>query len=211
MDIKPCHLAGQKLNPPQSSIELRPTPMFSCTYDEQSVRQRISTFFDVSKGIDAEGVATALGMPVLTSAFDDPRTADYSAIVAGAGGWTLFLSVTERFYPLHSGPPQFIPGPHPKRLGRPGDSWKQLVITFEIPAIENRSPQDCNIIYPYFDTAGMAGWVYDSRGGFASEGHKPPISMVGPNGRGFSVDLDDSEACRATLLFTEGHNPNPWD
>ena len=210
MGAKPCHFTGTHPNPPGTGPELRATPTYWCTYGAEGARQRFSAFFDTSKGLEAEEVATALGLPKLPSAFDDPRIASYSAIVTGAGGWRYFLSVDERSYPLHSGPPRFIHGLIPKRLGGQGKSRKELEISFTIPRVENRSERECNIIYSYYDAAGMSGWTYDSHPSFASEGHQADPVMIGPNGRTFSVSLASPKYCQATLLFGEGPKPDPW-
>nr|WP_199039986.1 hypothetical protein [Dyella sp. ASV24] len=108
-----------------------------------------------------ETVEKAFGIPAMTTSYDDPRIANYSMILSGKDGWRLMVSVREAFYPLDAGPDHFVPGLHPKRLGKVQDA--DLDINLDVTGISPTiGSVQCVPTSILSNALTKAGWVNNS-------------------------------------------------
>ena len=145
---------------PQSpdTPNIRPFRKVECPYGFDELVARV-TRLSINKSLpdSVETVEATFGLPKMTTAYDDPRIADYTTILSGKGGWRLLLGVTEAFYPLHKGPPGFEPGLHPKRLHKVEDADLRVSIEF-LGSVPKLGTIQCVPVSPIVDALLAAGW-----------------------------------------------------
>lgn len=111
---------------------LRPEPTARCPYGLDELAKRLTALLVDKQSPDSvETVEKALAIPEMTTAFDDPRDAEYDMDVTGKGGWKLRIFVVEAFYPTNKGPARFVPGLRPKRLYKVTDASLRVQLTLD--------------------------------------------------------------------------------
>lgn len=95
-----CVVSGYE----KSSFEqLRPVPEVACNYDAAEFHKRLLSLFRWPKqGLGIETVERAFSLPQLKTNFDHPRSASFTAHVAGASSaknWSASINYDESFFP----------------------------------------------------------------------------------------------------------------
>ena len=169
---EPVCLEGSSLPPPpRLANQLRPTTTARCPYRFDELVERIETFSAQKHSVDSvENVEKALGIPEMTAAEDESRSADYTMLVSGNGGWKLLLHVDESFYPTNSGSDRFVPGPRPRRLYNVRDA--DLSVNFQFLTQSSKAHDHACISTSVFrDALVKKGWKWVST--YAVDGAKP--------------------------------------
>ena len=106
-----------------------------CDYKIDEVRRLISRLFRPSKNskLRVEDIEGLFDLPEMTTAYDDPREAEYMMKVFGPDGWKLTVQVREGFFPTNHGLPKFVPGLRPRRLARFKDATGLVVRNLSPP------------------------------------------------------------------------------
>lgn len=106
---------------PSGSAQVRPTQRAVCNYGAAEFHQRLFRLIAARQGsLGIEAVERQLGLPTVTTAFDNARTANYSIILGTASGadeWSALISVDESFGPdIESRPARFRGTLRPVRI-----------------------------------------------------------------------------------------------
>jgi hypothetical protein len=134
----------------------------------------------------------------MTTSYDDPRIADYTAIMSGPGGWTLVVWVRESFVPINQGPAKFTPGLRPKRLDRFDNSTAMVDLILKTDQTEGPCPAET-----FGADARAAGWEDVTWRDMVTDGGRPNPTFLSPDGgRSASLVLSLSKPpCGSQIAF----------
>jgi hypothetical protein len=142
---------------PRFANELRPNQTAQCPYGFDELIERLTKLAVNKHSPDSvESVEKALGLPEMTTSYDDPRIASYMMSLSGKDGWKLLVWVREAFYPLNKGPDRFVPGLRPKRLHKVSDA--RLIVNLDMGPSPAWGSALCMPAPALFDALTKAGW-----------------------------------------------------
>jgi hypothetical protein len=160
-----------------------------CSYDFNQLVARITELAVGKEPYTVETVEKILGLPKLTTDFDDQTKAVYSMDLSGKNGWRGTLNVQENF-PDPTQQPRFVPGLRPKRLYK--IEAAELIVQFDF------HNSQCVPLRPLRDFLGKSGW---SEGIYVSY-HGEVIPPAYIRGRK-QVAGDDDGTCAKFLQLRE--------
>jgi len=111
----PCsERASEPIDPRLTAV--RPIRAVQCKYQKDELLSRLRRLITEKELPDSvEAVESTLGIPEMTTGYDDPRRSDYSMVLYGMDGWKILVSVSE-VYSAPDKDPGFVPGLRPTRL-----------------------------------------------------------------------------------------------
>lgn len=198
---------------PSISEQLRPTPTLSCRYDAAELHRRILRLLRLRRGqLSIETVERLFGLPQLTTAYDDPRSASFHAIVRaapGSGDWLVVLSFSETFGPdIDSRPLRFRGTLRPVRINRRERGDMRLDLEALAPRPLDPASPRCLPPDRLRREARLAGW--DEPPILPSiPSHGPPrfYLEMSRDDLQLSSDITDAPPCIGNLLLLQAGNP----
>jgi hypothetical protein len=166
-------------SPDPAPAPLRPTQTARCPYDVHEVYRRLLRLTASKEGRVDIGYAERLfGLPSLYTAYDDPRSARFSVILAGGEGdaqWRGMVVFDESFGPdVETRPLRFRGSKRPVRI-RPGERGYVGLSINLFPLQPAQAWPGCLTLDRFIERAEAAGWaraipVFATDGGPASLG-----------------------------------------
>ena len=180
---------------------VRPTPTALCDYGLDEVRRRIGRLFIPSKSskLRVEEIERLFDLPEMTTAYDDPREAEFMMKVSGLGGWKLTVHVREGFFPTNHGPPRFVPGPRPGRLDRFENAVS--LVSFDLSSPRQDSEKPICPIDPFVAAALSSGWIDITNTVIVTDGGIPSPTFKGPDSVTVMIEQSSTVPCSSRLMF----------
>lgn len=180
---------------------LRPTPIATCDYSLDEVRRRISRLFmNREKAIlRVDNLERLLDLPEMTTAYDDPREAEYLMKVFGSEGWQLTIQVREGFFPTNQGEPKFVPGLRPRRLDKFENAVSLVIFDLRLPTMSIEAGS-CPV-EPFRLAALSSGWKDITNTVVVTDGGIPPPTFKGPNATTVTIEQSSRMPCSSRLMF----------
>jgi hypothetical protein len=150
----PCSERASESSDPRLTA-VRPIRAVDCKYQKDELLNRLRRLITEKELPDSvEAVESTLGIPEMTTGYDDPRRADYSMVLYGMNGWKILVSVSE-VYSAQDKDPGFVPGLRPTRLNSIKNADLRIAFHFFTVFPESNL---CVTLADLIGTIKSAGW-----------------------------------------------------
>jgi hypothetical protein len=191
---------------------LRPTQTALCSYGAEELNRRLLGLFAFRPSdLKIEAFERLFGLPLLHTAFDDPRVASYTIILAAApghGDWKLQLTFQEGFWPMiKTRPIRFRGTKRPVLIDprRRGDIRVHLL--WLAPQPMQAGAPECLPLAALRKAARRQGWRARSNMIQMSHGLPIPVQDFVRRPITLSTDLGNPVDCINDLALTADANP----
>jgi hypothetical protein len=167
--------------PPEAAYPpLRPTQSARCPYDVHEAYRRLLALLAVKEGrVDIDFAERLFGLPSLYTAYDDPRWASFSVLLAGGEGdaqWRGMVVFDESFGPnVETRPLHFRGSKRPVHI-RPGQRGDVRLTVNLFPMQPARAWPGCLTLGRFVERAEAAGWGR-AMPNFPTDGGPPSVSF----------------------------------